>query len=108
VITQTDHKILMSQRDHLGYFPSSWVATVLAKAYVDAVLFILGHGTSQLRSHKVELISEGADTVKVTLNFARISAMQSAYSRDGSPEPEQRLTHLEQSMTATAAPQPTR
>jgi chromosome segregation ATPase len=62
-------------------------------ACVDAVLFVLGHGASQLRSHKVEqLISEGADSVKVTLHFARISTARSAHSHDGSAESEQRLT----------------
>jgi RecF/RecN/SMC N terminal domain len=62
-------------------------------ACVDAVLFVLGHGASQLRSHKVEqLISEGADFVKVTLHFARISTTPPGYRRDGNAEPKQRLT----------------
>jgi AAA15 family ATPase/GTPase len=60
---------------------------------VDAVLFVLGHGASQLRSHKGEqLISEGADSVKMTLPFSRISTALSVYRRESNAEPEHRLT----------------
>jgi chromosome segregation ATPase len=64
-----------------------------SSACVDDVLFVLGHGTSQLRSHNVEqLISEGADSVKVTLHFARISTALAVHSRENSAEPEHSLT----------------
>jgi chromosome segregation ATPase len=83
---------MMSQRHHLGLSCILGGNGVGKSAYVDAVRFVLSHGASQLRLHKVEqLISEGADSVKVTLHFARIGTTRSAHGRDGSAELEQRL-----------------